>query len=212
MNKKTVLIGITAGALMVTTLATAFGDRKNVETFAENNQQGTYTAVIDSSNRLKTTSNSSRFVFKLHGGSEYGYMYASSPTRLNINPTDKYSDYAFSWENTDGTDKYFEIFLEEFEETNYYKVDVDGKTHFLRGFPGAFRITTVFSNPNEISFDLSNPYYGWVCSRSTDEKTGLTTDVATIDASVQPSNNHLDWCSRQAGSIYIKSITIEYTC
>lgn len=212
MNKKTVLIGITAGALMITTLATAFGDRKNIATFAENNPQGTYTAVIDSSNRLKATSSEGRFVFKLHGGSEYGYMYVSSPTWLNINPTGKYSDYAFSWENTDGTSKYFEIFLRELAESSFYTFNVDGKNCFARGFPGAFRITTVFSNPNKISVDESNPYAGWKCSRSTDEETGLTTDVATINVSVQPSDNHIDWCSREAGTIYIKSITIEYTC
>ena len=212
MNTKTVLIGIAAGSLMVITLAAAFGDRKNVGTFANNNPQGTYTAVIDSSNRLKETSNSNRFAFNLHGGSEYSYMNVSSPTWLNINPTGDYSDYAFSWENTDGTSKYFQIYLKEFEESSYYTIDVEGKNYYARGFPGAFRITTVFSNPNKIRVDQSNPHAGWVCSRSTDEKTGLTTDIATINVSVQPSDNYLAWSSREIGTIYIKSITIEYTC
>lgn len=212
MNKKRLTLGITFTVLMAATLSVTLLNNTTFKVLAQNGQPQNYVASIDKDNRLKPGTNAGRFGFKLHGSEEYGFFHASSPEWININPTGEYSDYAFSWTNTDGSSKYFEIKLAERPETSYYQETIDGKSRYLRGFPGANKITTVFYNPNKLSFDESEPYSGWSCERTYDDDTQLTTDVATLTASQQPDDNHLAWCLREQGSIYIKSITIEYTC
>lgn len=212
MNKKRLTLGITFTVLMAAALSVTLLNNTTFKVLAQNGQPQNYVASIDKDNRLKPGTSDGWFGFKLHGSEEYGCFYASHAEWININPTGEYSDYAFSWTNTDGSDYYFEIDLSELPETSYYKETIDGKSRYLRGFPGANKITTVFYNPNKLSFDKSKPSSGWNCERTNDDDTQLTTDVATLTASEQPSNNSLTWCLREQGSIYIKSITIEYTC
>ena len=190
---------------MVTTLATAFGDRKNIATFAKNNPQGNYTVVIDSSNRLKMSDQSNICGFRLHGGEEYGYFNINQVNRINLNPTDDYSDYAFSFTNPDGQSYYLQICL--YELTNHKRI-VDGKERNLRGFPGAYRITTVYKNPDDISTYDFCPRVGWSYSKSKPDAEGLITAVATKNEQY----NYMNWTTDEVGTIYIKSITIEYTC
>lgn len=214
MNKKTLLIGLTTCSLMIATLTVAVSNQRPIDTFAENNPSSNYTAVIDKDNRLKPGTSSGWFGIQLHGSEEYGFFNVSAPSWININPTDEYSDYAFSWENSDGSSKFFSVDLYELPESSYYTERIDGKDRYLRGFPGAYRITTVFYNPGNITFDDSEPLNeaGWGFERTYDEGTKLTTDVTTWVGPEKPDKNQMVWCSRQEGTIYIKSITIEYTC
>ena len=207
MNKKTVLIGITAGALMVITLATAFGNRKNIATFADNNPQGTYTAVIDSSNR-PIDAGGGYYAFRLHGGEEYGCFYASdfySVGSRYIDFTDE--NLAFTWTRSLNHDYYFEIDLVAISTKLY----VDKKQIPVRGFPGAYKITTVYSEsePN-LNFKVC-PDSGWTITSKTTED-NLITAVATKKDSADVYSSAMSWCLRDMGTVSIKSITIEYTC
>ena len=207
MNKKTVLIGLSVSALMTATLAVAIGNKDNIKAFAEDVAPGNYTAVIDSNNRLKTTNFDQRYAFQLHNGSEYGY-FTGRTDWLNINPTGVYSDYAFSWRRpANQSDNFFMIQL----VTNDKSYIVEGKSCLLRGFPGAYRITTVYSESSDnLDFDVC-PTYGWT-TKSLSKSGDLITAVAEKNVGATKYSSNMDWCLREEGTIYIKSITIEYYC
>ena len=207
MNKKTVLIGIAAGLLMVTTLATTFGYRKINATFAENNPQGTYTAVIDSSNRL-IDAGGGYYAFRLHGGEEYGCFYASDFYSVGSRYIDFANEnFAFTWTRSLNHDYYFEIDLVAISTKLY----VDKKQIPVRGFPGAYKITTVYSESEpDLNFKVC-PDSGWTITSKTTED-NLITAVATKKDSAGAYSSAMSWCLRDMGTVSIKSITIEYTC
>lgn len=211
MNKKTVLLlGLTATTTMAAVGVALLGDKEvNQRAFAQDVEPGRYVAVIDANNRIKTTSDSDRYGFRLHNGEEYGLFYTQVGERLDISPTGAYSDYAFAWDNPDGTSKYCEIFFRDFGNSRSY--EIDGKVRALRGFPGIKKVTTVYKNPSNIRVDNTRPSSAWGLTTETDEKTGLITEVTTAPANLGTTDG-ITWCSREVGTIYIKSITIEYTC
>ena len=211
MNKKTVLLlGLTATTTMAAVGVALLSDKEvNQRAFAQDPEPGTYVAVIDANNRLKTTGDVDRYGFRLHNGEEYGYLYSSEGERLDINPTGVYSDYAFAWNNPDGQPKYCQIFFRNLGDTRTY--EVDGKDRALRGFPGIKKVTTVYINPSNIKVDDTQPTSAWGYTTETDEETGLITEIATAPANIGAVDYTL-WCTRSVGTIYIKSITIEYTC
>ncbi len=211
MNKKTVLLlGLTATTTMAAVGVALLGDKEvNQRAFAQDAEPGRYVAVIDANNRLRPTGDTDRYGFRLHNGEEYGYFYSSDGERLDINPTGAYSDYAFAWDNPDGTSKYCEIFFRDFGNTRTY--EIDGKVRALRGFPGIKKVTTVYLNPSNIRVDDTRPTTAWGFTTETDEKTGLITEIATAPENLG-TIDYTTWTTRSVGTIYIKSITIEYTC
>lgn len=207
MNKKVVLIGLSVSALMVTTLATALSGKANIEAFADNDNPGVYIAEISKDNRLISGSGG-YYAFRLHGGEEYGRFYASD----FYSSGDRYIDftnenYAFEWKKTLANDYYFEIRL--IESNNEYVIG--GKKRTLRGFPGAYKITTVYSESEpDLSFDVC-PDFGWTTISKTKEG-DLITAVATKNDSADNYSSAMTWCLRDMGTVSIKSITVEYTC
>ena len=205
--KKILVIGLSSSALVTVVVGTAGIHSMNIQTFATNRAQTHYTAVIDKNNRLiPVDANQQRFAFRLHNGEEYGFAYASD----YIEGKPRYLDwenenYAFTWTRSRDNDHYFEIFLEE-ETREYY---VDGQKKILRGFPGAYKITAVYtmSSPTlNVTERASN--YGW--TRSVTTVDGVTTSIETKTESATADGN--TWCLRDNGTLYFHSITIEYYC
>ena len=210
MRKKTLLIGITSSILMVASLSAALINNRSFEVFAQGNTPNHYTAVIDSSNRLKATDQSDRYAFQLHGNDEYGCFYLASYW-FEINPKGKYSDYIMSWTKPSDTNaSYFQIFVCDRGEELPNLYEVDGKEYYLRGFPGAYKVTTVYSlsDPN-LDVQLRGNVGGWQqTSRVVDGD--LITEVTEKESG--SSSSRFDWILWDTGTIYIKSIKIEYTC
>ena len=213
MNKKVVLIGLSVSALMVTTLATAIGTKTNIEAFAENNNSGDYTVVIDSNNRVKETGSSENgwYAFRIRNNDDYGLLYFNYPYPVNFDLPVEYSDYIFSWtEPEGGSVSCFQISINSLEESTYHKKLIDGKYYYVRGFPGAYRITTVYSlsDPTKDAGFRANAG-GW-SEKSRTSKDGVYTEVFGKDS--ESSSINIDWSVANGGTLFIKSITIEYTC
>ena len=212
MKSKRVLIGLSVGALMASVAATIFAGNADVRTYAEPIEPGNYSAEISSSNRLKTTSDSGWYGIRLHGGQEYGFFYVSDVSWLDLNPTGEYSDYAFSWTKPGPEgNRYFEITLGALEESSYYRTTIDGKQHYVRGFPGAYRITTVYSESSSNLDVRVCPSSGWTLKSKTTEG-NLITAVAEKNNDDDNYSKKMTWTLWDEGTIYIKSITIDYTC
>lgn len=210
MRKKTLLIGITSSILMVATLSAALINNGSFKVFAQNNTSNLYTAVISTSNRLKATNSSEEFAFQLHGNDEYALFYMPKEWYV-LNPTGIYSDYFMSWTQPEGQkSSYFEISIEDQGEGPTSKNLIDGKYYYLRGFPGAYRITTVYalSDP-DIRVEINSNNRGWAQTSRVVEG-NLITEVTEKGSGNQGIN--MDWSLWTPGTIYIKSITIEYTC
>lgn len=210
MNKKTLLLlGLTAATSIATMFGVILAAREdNHGAFAQEIEPGRFVAVINSENRVKETNLPGKYGFQLHGGEEYGYLYSPVDGRLDNNPTGEYSDYALAWHNTDGQPYYFEIRLDNLGDSVI--AEIDGKVRTLRGFPGIKRITTIYKNPSGIRVDSCRPDSKWDITSETDENTGLITETATAPETMYYF--HMAWCTREVGTIYIKSITLEYTC
>lgn len=197
---------------MVTSLFVVLGGRANISAFADNNPSNEYTTTINKSNGLRVSDNNeTKYVFKLHDNSdELGFFYITKPEWTKFNLDGDYSDCLFSWSNPNGTSSYFSVDLVVREETTYNKALIDGKYYNTRGFPGAYRITTVYKESSPGLNFKTIPDYGWTLKSK--EQDG---DLITAVAEKNPSGSYydaMDWCLWEVGTIYIKSITIEYTC
>ena len=212
MSKKVVLLGLTACEVMAASIATIFVTKANVPARAESETPSNYVAEISKANNLISYGILNSRAFRLHGGDEYGYFYMSATAVENgwfdPSPSGDYSDYAFSWTNKNGNSYFFEILLYDNGTSNRERIN--GEYHYLRGFPGAYRITTVYSlSSSPLNFDPCRPNSSWDCTKTIEGN--LITEVATKKPD-SASDNYMNWCLREEGTVYIKSITIEYTC
>ena len=211
MSKKVVLLGLTACEVMAASIATVFVSKDNTQAFAGENTPSTYTATIDKDNRLVAYGMSDSFAFRLHDSEEYGYFVTSAPAWLDRNPTGDYADYAFSWNNTDGSTYYFEIQLKDRGEN--YPETVEGKSRFLRGFPGATKITTIYSKSvDTLQINRAYPGTGWTQSAEESIGDNLYKIVATKKSGQTEYSQLMSWSTKSIGTLYVKSITIEYMC
>ena len=210
MKRKTLLIGITSCALMITTLSAALTNSGSLEAFAQTREAKNYTAVINSSNRLKATDTGNRYGFQLHGNDEYGCFYFGQYW-FDVNPTEAYSDYILSWTMPEGKDSsYFQISVCDRGEELANKYKIDGKDYYLRGFPGAYRVTTVYSlSDPDLRFYTRGNSGGWTETSKTIDGNLIT---LVTEKTSESSSMRFDWILSNPGTVYIKSITIEYTC
>ena len=204
MSKKVVLLGLTVCEVMAASIATVFVSKENTEAFAGENTPSTYTATIDKDNRLIDYGMNNSFAFRLHNSEEYGEFVEYNNDWFDRNPA---GDYVFSWDNKTGESTIFQIYLRELAESVPHIID--GKPRYLRGFPGAFEITTVYSLSDDSIQVGFRPGDGW--TKTSPKKEGnLYTQVCTKKSS--EASQLMSWCTYNIGVLYIKSITIKYTC
>lgn len=220
MNKKVLLLGITTLALCASTVA-VFGTPNSIaKLFAtmEPASSQEYVTIIDKDNRLIKGDNNGRYAFRLHGGSEYGYFYASDaysdPRYLDLTTENS----AFKWTRSQNSNKYFQFPL----ETETASVTIGGVKKELRGFPNAYRVETIYSKHATGYFSIApNPTTSedWVTSDPIDNDDGTYTVVSTKDTEYSGSKRATSYDYCLFGSDYgeeqyviIHSIKIYYTC
>lgn len=212
MNKTTTtLFGLAICEAIAASFGILLSCRGNMQVFAGASTPSSYTATIDKDNRLLAYGMSDSFAFRLHNSEEFGYFVTSAPAWLDRNPTGEYSDYAFSWDNTDGSTYYFEVKL--FDRGEAHSEIVEGKSRYLRGFPGAFKITTIYSKSvDTLEINRASPGTGWKDTGEQSIGDNLYKFVATKKASASSYSQFMSWSTKTVGVLYVKSITIEYTC
>ena len=224
-----VLISVAGLATVVAAIGTVFANKQISFTKANT---PVYSATIDKNNRLIDVghvggSSLDYFAFRLHGGENYGMFFTNNKVAYSDSLPSKYSDYAFSW-TRDGAenDKNYTGRFSLANNGNKYQAEIDGVNKSLRGFPKVTSFSVTYVQERNGSPTTSEHYVTFAVGPM-GTLTGWTTEtsingnkITKVSAPDNPDSfTQTGWSfgitltnGAESATVYIESLTINYTC
>ncbi|MBO6285128.1 MAG: hypothetical protein J6O18_02295 [Bacilli bacterium] len=194
-------------ALVVSTVVVGtiyLSSDKNASQLTVSADPVSYSVTIDVDHPLLPTQDKTMYAFKLHNAGAYGALNAPSSEAIKTLP-EGHAGYVFSFTTQSRT--FFSMKIRGGEYTDY---EIGGVKQTLWGIPHPTKVQLVYKGAVTVN---TTPYPGNNWEKTVQTQNGDTTVSYTIkDSSVTTTSWDTSIENDNGGTIYVRSMTIEYTC
>ncbi|MBO5528196.1 MAG: hypothetical protein J6A47_02615 [Bacilli bacterium] len=169
-----------------------------------------YSVTIDVDHPLLPTQDETMYAFRLHNAGAYGALKAPSSEAIKTLP-EGHAGYVFSF--TSPNQSFFSVKVKEGGSTDY---EIGGVKRTLWGIPHPTKVKLVYNDggKNLTANTLPYPANNWQ-EQQTEGEVLQNGDKSISYAIKDPSVATTSWdtsINTGSGTIYVRSMTIEYTC
>ena len=199
-------------ALVVSTVVAGtiyLSSDKNTSQLSVSADPVSYSVTIDVNNPLLRTQSDTVYAFRLHNAGAYSALKAPNSEAISTtNLPEKYKDYLFSFTTQSRT--FFSMKITGGEYTDY---EIGGVKQTLWGIPHPTKVQLVYNDDGKNLTANTVPYPSDNWKKTEDLQNGDKSISYTI---INSSRATTSWDTsidaEMGGTIYVRSMTIEYTC